>query len=71
MLKGGMLLTYTLGIQNRATQDIDFLSIVSTRAMWNQFVCCQKTKIIGYKTVETGGFYDFKRNHKSQFPFKR
>ena len=25
MLKGGMLLTYTLGIQNRATQDIDFL----------------------------------------------
>ena len=51
MLKGGMLLTYTLGIQNRATQDIDFLSIVSTRAMWNQFVCCQKTKIIGYKMM--------------------
>ena len=25
MLKGGMLLTYTLGVQNRATQDIDFL----------------------------------------------
>lgn len=25
MLKGGMLLTYSLGIQNRATQDIDFL----------------------------------------------
>lgn len=25
MLKGGMLLSYTLGIQNRATQDIDFL----------------------------------------------
>ena len=25
MLKGGMLLTYTLGIQNRATHDIDFL----------------------------------------------
>lgn len=24
-LKGGMLLTYTLGVQNRATQDIDFL----------------------------------------------
>lgn len=26
MLKGGMLLTYTLGVQNRATQDIDFLA---------------------------------------------
>lgn len=25
MLKGGMLLTYSLGVQNRATQDIDFL----------------------------------------------
>lgn len=25
MLKGGMLLTYTLGVQNRSTQDIDFL----------------------------------------------
>ncbi|MBS4761177.1 nucleotidyl transferase AbiEii/AbiGii toxin family protein [Carnobacteriaceae bacterium zg-ZUI252] len=25
MLKGGMLLTYALGIQNRSTQDIDFL----------------------------------------------
>lgn len=25
MLKGGMLLTYALGVQNRATQDIDFL----------------------------------------------
>lgn len=24
-LKGGMLLTYSLGVQNRATQDIDFL----------------------------------------------
>ncbi|WP_282926526.1 nucleotidyl transferase AbiEii/AbiGii toxin family protein [Helcococcus kunzii] len=23
MLKGGMLLTYTLGVKNRATQDID------------------------------------------------
>lgn len=36
MLKGGMLLTYTLGIQNRATQDIDFLSIVSTRGTLKQ-----------------------------------
>ena len=25
MLKGGMLLTYSLGVQNRSTQDIDFL----------------------------------------------
>jgi abortive infection protein abiGII len=25
MLKGGMLLTYSLGVENRATQDIDFL----------------------------------------------
>ncbi|WP_455224629.1 nucleotidyl transferase AbiEii/AbiGii toxin family protein [Granulicatella sp.] len=25
MLKGGMLLTYSLGVQNRTTQDIDFL----------------------------------------------
>lgn len=25
MLKGGILLTYTLGVQNRSTQDIDFL----------------------------------------------
>lgn len=25
MLKGGMLLSYTLGVENRATQDIDFL----------------------------------------------
>ncbi|MFL8906452.1 nucleotidyl transferase AbiEii/AbiGii toxin family protein [Helcococcus kunzii] len=25
MIKGGMLLTYTLGVQNRTTQDIDFL----------------------------------------------
>ncbi|KGF11908.1 hypothetical protein HMPREF1639_06835 [Peptostreptococcus sp. MV1] len=25
MIKGGMLLTYSLGVQNRATQDIDFL----------------------------------------------
>lgn len=24
-LKGGMLLTYTLGIENRSTRDIDFL----------------------------------------------
>lgn len=26
MLKVGMLLTYTLGVQNRSTQDIDFLA---------------------------------------------
>ena len=25
MLKGGMLLTYSVGVQNRATQDINFL----------------------------------------------
>lgn len=25
MLKGEILLTYTLGVQNRATQDIDFI----------------------------------------------
>ena len=25
MLKGGMLLSYSLGVQNRPTQDIDFL----------------------------------------------